>query len=128
MIDYRGWIEPAQIPGLLAAADVALAPMTDTLINRARGLAKLLELMAAGLPIVAAGVGQAAEYIEDGRSGVLVPPGNPAALARAALALLADAPLRARLGLAARERVEQMFSWDVLAGVAERAYRVALEL
>jgi glycosyltransferase involved in cell wall biosynthesis len=128
MIDYRGWIEPAQIPGLLAAADVALAPMTDTLINRARGLAKLLELMAAGLPIVAAGVGQAGEYIEDGRSGVLVPPGNPAALARAALALLADAPLRARLGLAARERVEQMFSWDVLAGAAERAYRVALEL
>ena len=128
VIDYRGWVEPAQIPGLLAAADVALAPMNDTLINRARGLAKLLELMAAGLPIVAARVGQAAEYIEDGRSGVLVPPGNPAALARAALALLADAPLRARLGQAARERVEQMFAWDVLAGAAERAYRVATGL
>ena len=128
MIDYRGWVEPTQIPGLLAMADVALAPMNNTLINRARGLAKLLELMAAGLPIVAARVGQAAEYIEDGHSGVLVPPGNPAALARAALALLADAPLRARLGQTARERVEQMFAWDVLAGAAERAYRIALGL
>jgi glycosyltransferase involved in cell wall biosynthesis len=128
MIDYRGWVEPAQIPGLLAAADVALAPMNDTLINRARGLAKLLELMAAGLPIVAARVGQAAEYIEDGRSGILAPPGNPAALARAALALLADAPLRIRLGQAARRRVEQVFAWDVLADAAERAYRVAIDL
>ena len=125
MIDNRGWVEPAQIPALLATAEVALAPMNDTLINRARGLAKLLELMAAGLPIVAGRVGQAAEYIEDGRSGILVPPGEPAALARAALKLLADAPLRARLGQAARERVGRLFAWDVLAGVAERAYHVA---
>jgi glycosyltransferase involved in cell wall biosynthesis len=125
MIDYRGWVEPAQIPALLATADVALAPMNDTLINRARGLAKLLELMAAGLPIVAGRVGQAAEYIEDGRSGVLVPPGQPAALARAALALLGDASLRARLGQAARERVGRLFAWDVLAGAAEQAYRAA---
>jgi glycosyltransferase involved in cell wall biosynthesis len=125
MIDYRGWVEPAQIPALLVAADVALAPMNDTLINRARCSAKLLELMAAGLPIVAGRVGQVAEYIEDGRSGVLVPPGDPAALARAALALLADAPRRAQLGQAARERVGRVFAWDALVGAAERAYHVA---
>ena len=125
MIDYRGWVEPAQIPPLLAAADVALAPMNDTLINRARGLAKLLELMDAGLPIVTSRVGQAAEYIEDGRSGLLVPPGDPAALARAALTLLADAPKRAQLGQAARERANQLFAWGVLAGAAEQAYLVA---
>src|SRR5262249_15340575 len=87
---HRAAVEPAQTPALLALADVALVPMDDTLINRARGLAKLLELMASGLPIVAGRVGQAAEYIEDGRSGLLVPPGDPAALARAVLALLAD--------------------------------------
>src|SRR5262245_58066638 len=106
MIDYRGWVEPAQIPALLSSADVALVPMNDTLINRARGLAKLLELMAAGLPLVAARVGQAAEYIEDGRSGVLVPPRSPAALARTALELMADGPLRARMRQAARGSVE----------------------
>jgi glycosyltransferase involved in cell wall biosynthesis len=124
-IDYRGWVEPAQIPALLASADVALAPMDDTLINRARGLAKLLELMASGLPIVAGRVGQAAEYIEDGRSGLLVPPGDPAALARAVLALLADAPLRTGLGQGARERVAQHYTWDQLAPRAEAAYERA---
>lgn len=126
-IDYRGWVEPAQIPALLASADVALAPMNDTLINRARGLAKLLELMALGLPIVAGRVGQAAEYIEDGRSGLLVPPGDPAALARAALALLADASLRTRLGQGARERIAQHYTWDDLARRAEAAYEHACQ-
>jgi glycosyltransferase involved in cell wall biosynthesis len=125
-IDYRGWVEPAQIPALLARSEVALAPMNDTLINRARGLAKLLELMAAGLPIVAGRVGQAAEYIEDRRSGVLVPPGEPAALAREVMVLLGDRSLRARLGRAARERAERVFNWDTLADAAERAYQVAM--
>jgi glycosyltransferase involved in cell wall biosynthesis len=124
-IDYRGWTEPSKIPALLAAADLALTPMDDTLINRARSSAKLLELMAAGLPIVAARVGQVAEYIEDGRSGLLVAPGNPAALARATLALLADAPLREQLGQGARARVAQHYTWDHLVPAAEQAYLAA---
>jgi glycosyltransferase involved in cell wall biosynthesis len=122
-IEYRGWVEPAHIPALLAAADLALVPIDDTLINRARCSAKLLELMAAGLAIVAGRVGQIAEYIEDGRSGLLVAPGDPAALARGALRLLADAPVRARLGQAARARVAQQYTWDDLAARAEKAYR-----
>jgi len=126
-VDYHGWAEPAQIPALLGAADVALVPMDDTLINRARCSAKLLELMAAGLPIVAGRVGQVGEYIEDGRSGLLVPPSDPAALAQAALVLLHDASLRARLGRAARERVTRHFSWDTLAVHLERAYAAALD-
>src|SRR5262249_62102772 len=103
-------------------AALALARMNDTLINRARSLAKLVELMAAGLPIVAGRVGQVAEYIEDGRSGLLVAPGDPADLARATLALLADAPLRERLGQGAREHVARHYTWDLLAGEVERAY------
>lgn len=125
-IDYRGWAEPASIPALLASADLALVPMDDTLINRARGLAKLLELMDAGLPIVAARVGQVAEYLEDGQSGLLVAPGDGGALARGALALLADADLRRRLGRAARARARSLYGWDLLAGAAEQAYAIAL--
>jgi len=124
-IAYRGWAEPDQIPALLAAADLALVPMDDTLINRARSSAKLLELMAAGLPIVAGRVGQVAEYIEDGRSGMLVAPGDPAALARATLALLADAALRERLGQGARARIAEHYTWDRLAADAEHAYALA---
>jgi glycosyltransferase involved in cell wall biosynthesis len=126
-IDYRGWVEPEALPVLLASADLALAPMDDTLINRARGLAKLLELMAAGLPIVAGRVGQAAEYIEDGRSGLLVAPGDGGALARAALRLLDEPPLRDRIGQEARARVERHFTWDLLARQAEAAYDWALQ-
>jgi glycosyltransferase involved in cell wall biosynthesis len=106
-IDYRGWVEPGELPGLLASADVALVPMDDTLINRARGLAKLLEL-------------------EDGRSGLLVAPGDAGALAGGALQLLADPELRARLGRAAAGRVAREYTWDHLAAQAEQAYELAL--
>ncbi|MEI7771040.1 MAG: glycosyltransferase, partial [Chloroflexales bacterium] len=124
MIDYRGWLQPAQIPTALAEADMALAPLQDTLINRARGLAKLLELMGAGLPIVASAVGQSGEYLEHGRSGLLCAPGDPAAMAAAALRLLGDADLRARLAAGARDAAAS-FSWDTLAATAEAAYCAA---
>nr|WP_255603299.1 glycosyltransferase [Oscillochloris sp. ZM17-4] len=124
MIDERGWLQPAQIPAALAEADLALAPLEDTLINRARGLAKLLELMGAGLPIVASDVGQAGEYLQHERSGLLCPPGDPAALAGAALRLLGDDGLRARLATGARAAAAR-FSWDTLAVTAEAAYRAA---
>jgi len=126
IVDYRGWLMPDHIPATLAEADVALMPMRDTLINRARGLAKLLELMGAGLPIVASRVGQAAEYLEHGVSGWLVPPGNPGALAEAVLRLIGDADLRQRLSIGAQYAARQ-YSWDVLAPIAERAYTRAMK-
>lgn len=125
MIDYRGWMQPGAIPAVLAAADLALVPLEDTLINRARGLAKLLELMQAGLPIVASAVGMAGEYLEHGRSGLLCPPGSPAAMAAAALRLLDDADLRATIAAGARARAA-CFAWGRLAEAAERAYETAL--
>ena len=123
-LDMRGWVEPAAIPELLASADIALVPLDDTLINRARCSAKLLELMTAGLPIVAANVGQTSEYIQHEQSGLLVPPSDPVALACAALRLLADDALRAQLSVASREAVAA-FSWERLALIAERVYYIA---
>lgn len=120
-VDYRGWVEPEAIPALLTAADIALVPLDDTLINRARCSVKLLELMAAGLPVVAGRVGQVSEYIEDRQSGLLVPPGDPAALARATLLLLEDANLRQQLSSAARS-VVKTFTWEQIAPMAEQAY------
>ncbi len=121
-IDYRGWVEPEEIPALLTTADIALVPLDDTLINRARCSVKLLELMAAGLPVVAGQVGQVSEYIKDGQSGLLVPPNDPAALARVTLLLLKDVDLRQQLGSAARTAV-QTFTWEQLAPAAEQAYQ-----
>lgn len=126
MLDERGWLDPARIPSVLAEATIALAPARDTLINRARCSAKLLELLGAGLAVVAGDVGEARTFIEHERNGLLTPPGNPGALAAAVLRLLDDPALCARLAVAARDTAAR-FVWDRLAPVAERAYALALQ-
>jgi len=125
LLDYRGWLEPAAIPATIAEAGIALVPTRDTLVNRARCSAKLLELMGAGLALVASDVGEARSFITHEQSGLLVSPGDAAALAAAAIRLLDDAELRARLGAGAHT-VAQRFSWDRLAPTAEAAYHAAL--
>jgi glycosyltransferase involved in cell wall biosynthesis len=91
-------------------------------LNRARCPARLVDLMAAGLPVVADDVGQAGEYIEHLSSGYLVPPGDTDAFTTGVLRLLRDEELRSRLGWHARQRVMDEFAWHKLAVVVERAY------
>lgn len=74
----------------------------------------LLEAMACGLPCVATEVGGTPEIIVNGRNGLLVPAGDPDALAEGILALLQDADLARRLGCAARRTVEQRFSLSAM--------------
>ena len=71
------------------------------------------EAMAHGRPVVATAVGGLAEAVEDGVTGLVVPPRDPAALSGAIERLLGDAELRRRLGAAARERAREEWSWDV---------------
>lgn len=121
-LDQRGWADQSMIAAAFAVADVALAPFADTLMNRAKGMAKLLQLLHAGLPVVASRVGQAAEYITHGQTGLLVPPENGAALAGAVLALLADPVQAGVLGRAAQQQVSATLSWPQLATTMETAY------
>lgn len=115
-----GWVEPTDLAGYLASADLALHLLDDTLLNRTKGLAKLLELLAAGVPVVVDAVGQALEVISDKRTGRLVPTVNAAAMAQAALDLL-DNPAEARMmGLAAARDVRARFGWDEIAVIAEK--------
>jgi glycosyltransferase involved in cell wall biosynthesis len=120
---YAGWVEPTELPGYLAAADVAIYPLDDNLLNRARCSAKLVDLMAAGLAIVAEDVGQSREYIEPGRSGLLVEAGDTEALARCVVRLLRDERLRGVLGNEARRRVCEEFAWERLVERIERSYQ-----
>jgi len=78
--------------------------------------------MAAGLAIVAEDVGQSSEYIEHGRSGLLVEAGDTEALARCVVRLLRDESLRGALGNEARRRVCEEFAWERLVERIESAY------
>jgi glycosyltransferase involved in cell wall biosynthesis len=121
---FTGWVETDRLPDYFAACDVAMFPFDDTLINRTKCSVKLIDLLAAGLPVVADAVGQSTEYIVDSESGLLVGPGDDAALADAVLRLLADPELRARLGAAAARRIRERFTWGKLVGEVERAYSI----
>lgn len=124
---YAGWLTGEALAGAFAAADLALYPYDDTLLNRTKCSAKLIDLMAAGVPVIADAVGQNMEYIVSGQSGILVPPGNIQAMAAAAVELLCAPPsVRAALGQAAAQRVRQVFAWERLVLEVERAYSVPL--
>ncbi|MEW4568940.1 glycosyltransferase [Tautonia sp. JC769] len=90
------------VPTLLGELRIAV------LCSRSEGMSNsLLESMAAGRAIVATAVGGNVELIADGQRGLLVPPGNPEALAAAIDRLLSNAQLAARLGAAARLYAQQ---------------------
>lgn len=72
------------------------------------------EAMAAGVPLVAAAVGSLPEVVDPPHGGVLVPPGDPEALARAVARLLDDGPARDALSSSARQSARR-FSWDAVA-------------
>jgi glycosyltransferase involved in cell wall biosynthesis len=69
--------------------------------------------MAMERPVVATDVGAVSELVEDGVTGIVVPPDDPARLADAIARLLADSALRARMGRAGRARAEARFDIDV---------------
>jgi glycosyltransferase involved in cell wall biosynthesis len=73
---------------------------------------KLFEYLAAGLPIVASRTGAVTSVLRDGHDGVLVPPGDPGALAAALADLRADPARRAALGRAARRTAVRGHSWQ----------------
>lgn len=86
----------------------------------------VLEAMHLGVAIVSTAVGGPAEVLRDGETGLLVPPGDPAALARALDRVLADGGLRRRLGENARAEARRAYSLDGMVQQYLAAYRSAL--
>ncbi|HUT77240.1 MAG TPA: glycosyltransferase family 4 protein [Polyangia bacterium] len=122
---FLGTVDPRRRAELLAAADAFALPSRVLSGGRHEGLPlALLEAMAVGLPMVATRTGGVPEVVEDGVSGLLIPPDDPGAL-RDALGRLAGSPaLRASLGDAARP-VGAARDWDALAPLYERLLRPA---
>jgi glycosyltransferase involved in cell wall biosynthesis len=87
----------------------------------------LLEAMAAGRPIVASRVATIPEVVADGETGLLVPAGDPLALADALAQLAEDPDRAARMGEAGRERLRRQFSVEKMVGDTELLYRELLD-
>jgi len=106
------------VPDLLAALSIVVSPSLGL-----EGLSNsLLESMAAGLPVVATRVGGTPEIVEDGKTGLLVSPGDPEALAAAISRLLQDRPTAKRLGQSARHQVFSRYSLEQAVSSTERLY------
>lgn len=81
-----------------------------------------LEAMACGIPVVASAVGGIKEVLVPGETGILVEPGNPVQLAEAIRYLVSNPQLRKKMGENGRRRVEELFSWEVIASQTRELY------
>ena len=105
------------VPAVTAALDVAVLPS----YREAQGLS-ILEAMALSRPVVASDVGGVPEVIEDGVSGLLVPPHDAAALSAAIVRLLTDHPFADRIARAGHDRVHDQFCVELMVKAVAEIY------
>jgi glycosyltransferase involved in cell wall biosynthesis len=110
---FTGRVSHDQVPAYLDACDILVSPHVPSVDGSEffGSPTKLFEYMAMAKPIVASRLGQIAEVISDRENGLLVPPGDSGALARAIEKLAEDEEMRARLGVAARQTVIDRYTW-----------------
>ncbi len=120
-VHFAGYVTP--VSTALARAEIAIAPSLGESFGNA-----VAETLLAGRPLVASDVQGLGEIVTDGRTGLLVPPADPAALAAAIGRLLDDPGLAARLGVAGRADALERFGADryrrAVAGQAALLLRV----
>ena len=109
-VEFAGVKDGSELAGCYAEAEVLCLP------SRREGVPLvLLEAMSFGLPVIATPVGGIADYVSHEDNGLLVPPRDVDALAGSIQALAADPGLRARLGEAARRRIDEQASAETIA-------------
>jgi glycosyltransferase involved in cell wall biosynthesis len=107
----------SDIKEILSAIDILVIP------SLLEGFPMItLEAMAMAKPIIATNIDGITEQITDGVNGILVPPKDPSALARAVIRVLNDKELARTMGLSAREKVEQEFSVEKMVAESEEVY------
>jgi len=105
------------IPDLLRGLDCFVLPSLSEGISNA-----ILEAMASALPVIATAVGGNGELVADGKTGTLIQPGDPAALARQIIAHASDPDTARRRGQAARREAERRFSLDAMVDAHRQLY------
>jgi glycosyltransferase involved in cell wall biosynthesis len=122
---FTGPVPYESVPAYINACDVLSAPYNPSLsrIRSEQGIGaplKLLEYMACQKPVVSTTVGPIPEVVADGKTGLLVPPGDEDGLAGALIRLLEDRHLAESLAQEARRLVVSRYSWENLAKTLEK--------
>jgi sugar transferase (PEP-CTERM/EpsH1 system associated) len=122
--EHLAWLpgESSEIPELMHGLDLFVLPSLREGISNT-----ILEAMASGVPVVATRVGGTPELVVEGRTGMLVPPGDPVRLAEAIHSYLLDRSRLIQHGQACRRRVESQFDMKTMVNGYLRVYDCALE-
>lgn len=127
-VRFWGQISNDLLPDFYAAADLFVLPSKETASGEAEGQGVvLLEAFAGRCCVLATRVGGIGEVVEDGRTGVLVEPGNPGQLAAAMENLLRDEQLRVKLAENAYGTVKESYDWRKVAQAFEELYSRVLQ-
>jgi glycosyltransferase involved in cell wall biosynthesis len=111
------------IPRIMNLLDIAVLPSSTHL----EGLSRvIIEAMASSKPVIATNSGGNPEAVEDGTTGILVPPEDSSSLAESILDLIKDETKRNRMGKAGRERAEKLFSIEKNISQIEKVYEELL--
>ncbi len=124
-----GRLPYAEYARFVAGCDVATFPYPDNPVYRAKCSARIVDYMAFSKPVLTTAVGQNAEYLVNGESGILTRAGDEKAYEEGLDRLLQDGDLRTRLGENARRRLIDNFLWSGRAAdECEKAYTLAASL
>jgi L-malate glycosyltransferase len=122
VVTFRKKTSYAEVPNDYRAADIFIT----TSISDGTPVS-ILEAMASSLPCIATQVGGIPEWIEHNKTGLLIPPKSPEAVAEAILTLASDLDLCSRIGTAARELIVKNGQWNTLMAQAEKDYLALIE-
>jgi glycosyltransferase involved in cell wall biosynthesis len=127
-VRYRGPQAYEDIPGLIAGASAGLVPITNPQNRSATGVLplKLYEVAASGLPVIATDLPGQADFVRQYHCGIVIPPGDAAALAGAVKEIAADPERSREMGRRGAEAVQAEHSWDARGGEVDAALRAML--
>ena len=119
-VELLGFTRPDAVLELVRAASVIVVP--SIVLDACPTV--VLEAMAAGRPVVASSSGGIVDLVQDGVTGILVPPGEPVALAKALTSMIEDPAMAMAMGRNGLERV-RAYTASAIAGRVENLYRQA---
>jgi glycosyltransferase involved in cell wall biosynthesis len=123
-VQILGRVDHEKVPALIRSFDIMVMPSVYE--SETFGVAAI-EASASGVPVVASRVGGVPEAVLHERTGLLVPPRDVEALARACIQLIDDPARRREMGLAGRRFVERYYSWPDNTRLMAEVYRAAVE-